>query len=80
MNCGQLFYHKRPFSSIRYPFSSPDPKLYLLFSSDHQAKDCSQGVKCYNCGGQGHTSRECTSARVEKACHRCNEVGHLAKD
>ncbi|KAJ3365425.1 hypothetical protein GGF32_009283 [Allomyces javanicus] len=48
--------------------------------AEHQAKFCTQNVKCYNCNGEGHTSRECQMPRAEKACHRCNEIGHLARD
>lgn len=31
-------------------------------------------------GEEGHVSRECNAPQKEKACYRCNEVGHLSRE
>jgi hypothetical protein len=31
--------------------------------------------QCYTCGGSGHLTRACPSAR----CHYCGQAGHVAK-
>ncbi|CAH7667638.1 hypothetical protein PPACK8108_LOCUS2057 [Phakopsora pachyrhizi] len=32
---------------------------------------------CYNCGGQGHISKECSSAPIPKSCYSCGFSGHI---
>lgn len=45
----------------------------FLFSSDVENEGSSRVVKCFNCGGTGHMSRECTQ---EKICRYCKNPGH----
>ncbi|RMZ77951.1 hypothetical protein DV738_g4173, partial [Chaetothyriales sp. CBS 135597] len=35
---------------------------------------------CYNCGGEGHLSKECTNAPKPKTCYKCGQENHLARD
>lgn len=37
-------------------------------------------IKCFRCHGFGHMSRTCSGPDLSKACMRCGEEGHYAKD
>jgi predicted RNA-binding Zn-ribbon protein involved in translation (DUF1610 family) len=33
--------------------------------------------RCFNCGNEGHLSRDCPKPRDRNTCYKCKEVGHL---
>ena len=45
------------------------------WNDEHSALALGQSVKCYNCGGLGHLSRNCSSARKSKGEGKGNEKG-----
>src|SRR5206468_3067862 len=56
--------------------------LFLGGDTSHQARDCPKKGNpiCYNCGGEGHVSRECTAAAKPKSCYRCGQEGHVSRE
>lgn len=34
--------------------------------------------RCFNCGGKGHMSRDCSKKNLGKRCFKCREFGHIA--
>ena len=34
-------------------------------------------MKCYNCGGMGHSAKNCPKGTI---CHKCKKPGHMSKD
>ena len=39
----------------------------------------SVSVRCYNCNGIGHLSRNCRQRRQQPVCYKCNRPGHVAR-
>ena len=39
----------------------------------------SVSVRCYNCNGMGHLSRNCRQRRQQAVCYKCNRPGHVAR-
>ena len=39
----------------------------------------SVSVRCYNCNGMGHLSRNCRQRRHQPVCYTCNRPGHVAR-
>ena len=37
-------------------------------------------TKCFNCGGLGHLSRECSEPKKAFACYNCGEEGHQSRN
>ena len=34
--------------------------------------------RCFNCGAEGHKSKECKHKNLGSKCFKCNEFGHIA--
>ena len=55
--------------------AAPQPATTVSLQNNHESlRLTGQG------GEEGHVSRECNAPQKEKACYRCNEVGHLSRD
>ena len=53
------------------------------FNDNVQGERDFSDAKCYNCGQQGHISKNCTEERKnvqEKTCYNCGQAGHLSRD
>ncbi|KAK3241149.1 hypothetical protein CYMTET_49062 [Cymbomonas tetramitiformis] len=46
------------------------------FDSDFE----NSSMKCFNCGGSGHHSRNCKNPRKRPPCHQCGSLEHLRQD
>ncbi|EGG02316.1 uncharacterized protein MELLADRAFT_110161 [Melampsora larici-populina 98AG31] len=51
----------------------------LNLTVGHMAAACPKAgtPSCYNCGADGHISKDCSSAPVPKNCYNCGESGHI---
>ncbi|ANB13408.1 Gis2p [Sugiyamaella lignohabitans] len=64
----------------------PYPPLFSSAPDQHtnkfQAKDCpkSGNPVCYNCGHDGHLSKDCQEPEKEKSCYNCGKAGHLLRE
>lgn len=46
------------------------------FDSDFE----NSSMKCFNCGGSGHHSRNCKNPRKRPPCHQCGSLEHVRQD
>jgi cellular nucleic acid-binding protein len=53
------------------------PQTLAFFSTEIENNGTKRPIKCYNCGGAGHMSKECPN---EKVCMRCKKPGHTSKE
>ncbi|KAL9052556.1 MAG: hypothetical protein Q9206_004266 [Seirophora lacunosa] len=70
------------------PYERADIKSCLP-EMGHTSKDCKQerqefgeiAMKCFNCDEEGHRTRDCKAARVDRfACRNCKQSGHNAAE